>query len=32
MGTSVAMIEKHYGQILLRNTAAEIAGDGGGDE
>ena len=32
MGTSVAMIEKHYGQILLRNNAAEIAGDGGGDE
>lgn len=26
MGTSVAMIEKHYGQVLLRNNAAEIAG------
>jgi integrase len=26
MGTSVAMIEKHYGQIILRNNAAEIAG------
>lgn len=27
MGTSVAMIEKHYGQVLLRNNAAEIAGN-----
>jgi integrase len=27
MGTSVAMIEKHYGQIILRNNAAEIAGE-----
>jgi integrase len=26
MGTSVAMIEKHYGQVMLRNNAAEIAG------
>jgi integrase len=27
MGTSVPMIERHYGQILLRDKAAEIAGD-----
>ena len=26
MGTSVAMIEKHYGQVLLRNHAEQIAG------
>ena len=31
MGTSVAMIEKHYGQILLRNNAAEIAGKAVGE-
>jgi integrase len=27
MGTSVKMIEDHYGQLLLRDKAAEIAGD-----
>jgi integrase len=26
MGTSVAMIEQHYGQVLLRDNAAQIAG------
>lgn len=31
MGTSVAMIEKHYGQVLLRNNAAEIAGKAVGE-
>ena len=27
MGTSVKMIEDHYGQLLLKDKAAEIAGD-----
>ena len=27
MGTSVKMIEDHYGQLLLRDKAHEIAGD-----
>ena len=27
MGTSVKMIEDHYGQLLLRDKAAEVAGD-----
>jgi hypothetical protein len=27
MGTSVKMIEGHYGQLLLRDKAHEIAGD-----
>jgi integrase len=27
MGTSVTMIEDHYGQLLLKDKAAEIAGD-----
>ena len=27
MGTSVPMIERHYGQIILQDKASEIAGD-----
>ena len=27
MGTSVAMIERFYGHVILRNKASEIAGD-----